>query len=92
MQPLPELSAGADATSEVVWKGGEPSVLQGLVLVEGKKYVRLTKDKYAVLNQLLVPAPQRKALFPKTQLFEKIRALRDATASAQLQALIAAGR
>ena len=92
MQPLPELSVGAGETSEVVWKGGEPSVLQGLVLVEGKKYVRLTKDRYAALNQLLVPASQRKKLFSKTKLFEHITALRDATASAQLQALIAAGR
>ena len=70
---------GAAADSEVVRRGGEAFVLQGLLLADGKKFVRLTKDKYAVLSQLLVPASQRKELFAKTRLFEHIAALRDAT-------------
>ena len=86
------LSVGITETSEVVWKGEEAFVLQGLVRVGGKKFVRLSKDKYSVLNQLLVPASQRKALFPKTRLFEEITALRNARVKALVSELLAAGR
>ena len=91
-QPSQNFSIGVTATAEVVWKDREVFVLQGLVLADGKKFVRLTKDKYSVLNQLLVPAAQRKALFPKTRLFEEITALRTATARALTNELLAAGR
>ena len=86
------LSVGVTETSEVVWKGEEAFVLQGLDRVGGKKFVRLTKDKYSVLNQLLVPSSQRKSLFPKTRLFEEITALRNARVNALVSELLAAGR
>ena len=91
-QPLPNIYVGVGATSEVVWQGGEAFVLQGLVLADGKKFARLTKDKHSALNQVLVPAPLRKKVFPKTRLFEEITALRNATTKAMVGELLAAAR
>ena len=90
--PLPAISVGVGATSEVVWQGGEAFVLQGLVLADGRKFARLTKDKYSTLNQLLVPASLRKTIFPKTRLFEEITALRNATTKAMVEELLASSR